>query len=66
MFRKGSVSMDKKTKTQFSIGFFIIGFILIFIQDLKRIDAIPLGISQYFDIMFYLGLICMATGYYLK
>ena len=58
--------MDKKTKTQFSIGFFIIGFILIFIQDLKRLDTIDLGFSWPFAIMFYLGLIFMAIGYYLK
>jgi hypothetical protein len=58
--------MDKATKTQFSIGFFIIGFILIFIQDLKRLDTINLGFSWPFAIMFYLGLICMAIGYYLK
>jgi Na+/citrate or Na+/malate symporter len=58
--------MDKTTKTQLSHGFFAIGFIMILIQDLKRIDAIPLGITQYFPIMFYLGLIFMAIGYYLK
>ena len=61
-----STIMDKATKTQFSIGFFIIGFILIFIQDLKRLDTINLGFSWPFAIMFYLGLICMAIGYYLK
>lgn len=58
--------MDNATKTQFSLAFFIIGFSLIFVQDLKNIEAIPLGITQYFPIMFYLGLICMALGYYLK
>ncbi len=58
--------MDKKTKTQFSIGFFIIGIIMLFIPDLKHLDAIPLGISKYFSIMFYLGLLCVVIGYYLK
>jgi hypothetical protein len=58
--------VDKKTKSQFSIVFFIIGFILIFIQDLKRLDTIDLGFSWPFAIMFYLGLIFMAIGYYLK
>jgi len=58
--------MDKKTKTQFSFGFFTIGFILILIQDLRRLPSISLGFSWPFDILFYLGLICMAIGYYLK
>ncbi len=58
--------MDKATKTQFSLAFFVLGFSMIFIQDLKKIEAIPLGITQYFPVMFYLGLIFMAIGYYLK
>jgi drug/metabolite transporter (DMT)-like permease len=58
--------MDKATKTQFSIGFFIIGIIMLFIPDLRHLDAIPLGISPYFNIMFYLGLLCVGIGYYLK
>jgi hypothetical protein len=61
-----SVCMDKATRTQLSIGLFIVGFIMIFIQDLKRLDTINLGFSWPFAIMFYLGLIFMATGYYLK
>ena len=58
--------MDKATKTQFSLGFFIIGLIMLFLPDLKHLDSIPLGISQYFGIMFYLGLIFVIAGYYLK
>jgi hypothetical protein len=58
--------MDKKTKTQLSIGFFIIGLVMILIQDLKRLPSINLGFSWPFDIMFYIGLIFMAIGYYLK
>lgn len=58
--------MDKKTKTQLSIGFFIIGFAMIFIQDLKRLDTIDLGFSWPFAIMFYLGLVFIGIGYYLK
>jgi hypothetical protein len=61
-----SYSMDKATKTQFSIGLFVIGFAMIAVQDLKRLDSINLGFSWPFAIMFYLGLICMAVGYYLK
>jgi len=35
--------MDKTTKTQLSIALFIIGFLMIFVQDLKRLDSINLG-----------------------
>jgi hypothetical protein len=62
----GNVIMDKATKTQFSLAFFMLGFAMIFIQDLKRLDTINLGFSWPFALMFYLGLICMAIGYYLK
>jgi len=58
--------MDKATKTQFSLGFFIIGLVMLFIPDLRHLDTIPLGISQYFGIMFYLGLLFVIIGYYLK
>jgi len=58
--------MDKKTKTQLSIGFFIIGFIMLFIPYLKSFDSIFPGVSQYFSIMFYLGLLLVVIGYYLK
>ncbi|MDD1696374.1 MAG: hypothetical protein LUQ54_05700 [Methanoregula sp.] len=58
--------MDKATKTQISIVLFILGFAMIFIQDLKRLDTINLGFSWPFAIMFYLGLIFMGVGYYLK
>jgi hypothetical protein len=61
-----SYSMDKATKTQISIALFVLGFAMIAIQDLKRLDSINLGFSWPFAIMFYLGLICMAAGYYLK
>jgi hypothetical protein len=62
----GDLIMDKATKTQFSIAFFVIGFIMMILQVLKYLDTIVTGISGYFPIMFYLGLICMAIGYYLK
>ncbi len=58
--------MDKTTKTQVSIALFVIGFAMIFVQDLKRLDSINFGFSWPFALMFYLGLICMAAGYYLK
>ena len=58
--------MDKATKKQLSIMFFVIGVAMIFMQDLKRLDAINLGFSLPFEIMFYIGLIFMVIGYYLK
>ena len=58
--------MDKTTKSQISLGLFALGFIMIFIQDLKRLDTINLGFSWPFAIMFYLGLAFMVIGYYLK
>jgi hypothetical protein len=39
---------------------------MIAVQDLKRLESINLGFSWPFALMFYLGLICMAIGYYLK
>jgi hypothetical protein len=58
--------MDKTTKTQLSVALFALGFIMIFIQDLKRLETINLGFSWPFAIMFYVGLAFMAIGYYLK
>jgi hypothetical protein len=58
--------MDKATKTQISIALFVIGFAMIAVQDLKRLDTINLGFTWPFATMFYLGLIFMAVGYYLK
>lgn len=61
-----SVSMDKATKMQLSVMFFVIGLAMIIMQDLKRLDTINLGFSMPFAIMFYIGLIFMVIGYYLK
>jgi uncharacterized membrane protein len=58
--------MDKATKMQLSVMFFVIGLAMIFMQDLKRLDTINLGFSLPFAIMFYIGLIFMVIGYYLK
>jgi uncharacterized membrane protein len=58
--------MDKATKTQVSVIIFVIGLAMIFMQDLKRLDSINLGFSLPFALMFYLGLIFLAIGYYLK
>jgi len=58
--------MDKTTKTQLSIGLFVIGFAMLFIPYLKSFDTIFPVISQYFYYMFYLGLSLVVIGYYLK
>jgi drug/metabolite transporter (DMT)-like permease len=58
--------MDKATKTQISIVSFIVGLIMLFIPYLKNFDAVFPGISQYFSLMFYLGLLLVIVGYYLK
>ena len=58
--------MDKETRTQASIVSFVIGMILLFVPYLKNFDAVIPGIAQYFSLMFYLGLLLVATGYYLK
>jgi drug/metabolite transporter (DMT)-like permease len=58
--------MDKATKTQISIVSFVIGLIMLFIPYLKDFGSVVPGISQYFSLMFYLGLLLVITGYYLK
>jgi hypothetical protein len=58
--------MDKKTKTQVSLVVLIIGLIMLFIPYLKYFDSIVPGISQSFNLMFYLGLVLIVIGYYLK
>jgi len=58
--------MDKATKTQISVLLFVIGMILLFIPYLKNFDTVLPGISQFFSLMFYLGLVLAITGYYLK
>jgi drug/metabolite transporter (DMT)-like permease len=58
--------MDKATKTQISIVLFVIGLIMLFIPYLKNFDSVIPGISQYFSLMFYVGLLLAIVGYYLK
>jgi drug/metabolite transporter (DMT)-like permease len=58
--------MDKATQTQVSIVSFIIGMIMLFIPYLKNFDSVIPGISQYFSLLFYLGLLLVIVGYYLK
>ena len=54
------------TKAQFGLACFVIGFVLLLIPNLKDLDAIPVAISSYFGIMFYIGLLLILVGYYLK
>jgi hypothetical protein len=58
--------MDKKTRTQVSLAALIIGLIMLFIPYLKYFDSVVPGISQSFNLMFYLGLVLVVVGYYLK
>ena len=58
--------MDKATKMQISIGSFVIGLIMLFIPYLKDFGSVVPGITQYFSLMFYLGLLLVIIGYYLK
>jgi drug/metabolite transporter (DMT)-like permease len=58
--------MDNATKTQISLMSFIVGLIMLFIPYLKNFDSVFPGISQYFSLMFYLGLLLIIAGYYLK
>jgi drug/metabolite transporter (DMT)-like permease len=58
--------MDKATKTQISIVLFVIGLIMLFIPYLKNFDSVIPGISPYFSLMFYVGLLLAIVGYYLK
>jgi len=58
--------MDNATKKQISIVLFIVGLIMLFVPYLKNFDSIIPGISQYFSLLFYLGLLLVFIGYYLK
>lgn len=59
-------SVDNATKTQISIVSFVVGLIMLFVPYLKNFDSVIPGISQYFSLMFYLGLLLIIVGYYLK
>jgi drug/metabolite transporter (DMT)-like permease len=58
--------MDKATKTQTSILSFVIGLIMLFIPYLRNFDSVLPGVSQYYGSMFYIGLLLIIVGYYLK
>ncbi|MDI9632591.1 MAG: hypothetical protein QFX32_00870 [Methanolinea sp.] len=58
--------MEKSAKKQVSLIFFVAGFILLLIQDLKGFSTINLGFSWPWAIMFYCGLVLILAGYYLR
>ena len=58
--------MEKKTKSQISLACFAVGFILLLIQDLKGLSTINLGFSWPWAIMYYIGLLLLLLGYYLR
>lgn len=58
--------MEKKTKSQLSLLCFVIGFMLLLVQDLKGLSTINLGFAWPWAIMFYTGLMLMLLGYYLR
>ena len=45
---------------------FAVGFILLLIQDLKGLSTINLGFSWPWAIMYYIGLLLLLLGYYLR
>jgi drug/metabolite transporter (DMT)-like permease len=58
--------MEKSTKKQLSLICFLIGFILVLLQDLKGFATIDPGFSWPWAVMFYSGLLLMMIGYYLR
>lgn len=69
---QGEITMNSKnsasplSKTQISLVSFAIGLIMLFIPYLKDFGSVVPGITQYFSLMFYLGLLLVIVGYYLK
>ncbi len=53
-------------RTRVSQGCFLVGIILVILQDLKGLASISSGYSLPWAIMFYTGLILIAAGYVLK
>jgi uncharacterized membrane protein len=58
--------MDKKVKNGLSLICFVAGFILVMTQDLRQFSTMSFGFSWPYAAMFYLGLLLMAFGYYLR
>jgi drug/metabolite transporter (DMT)-like permease len=61
--------MEKTTKKQLSLLCFVSGIILLLIQDLTRFQTIIDAINPepwYFAVAFYVGLLLILIGYYLR
>jgi hypothetical protein len=61
--------MEKTTKKQLSLVSFIVGFALLLIQDLTRVQVIIDTLNPepwLFPVIFYIGLLLILFGYYLR
>lgn len=58
--------MDKKVKNNISVVSFIIGFILILMQDLSRLQTIDFPFTWPWAVMFYVGLLLILVGFLLR
>jgi len=58
--------MAKSVKKQLSTICFVVGFVLLLVQDLKGFSTINIGFSWPWAIMFYAGLVLVLVGYYLR
>jgi hypothetical protein len=58
--------MDKKVKNNISVVSFIIGFILILMQDFSRLQTIDVGFTWPWAVMFYVGLLLILVGFLLR
>lgn len=55
--------MGFNLKKYLSITLFVVGFMLVFIQDMKGLSEFLKSLSSYFTLIFYAGLILMMSGY---
>jgi uncharacterized membrane protein len=58
--------MEKATKKQLSLLCFVAGFVLVLLQDLKGFATIDPGFSWPWAVMFYIGLLLIVIGYFLR
>ncbi|MCX6693271.1 MAG: hypothetical protein NT074_01770 [Methanomicrobiales archaeon] len=58
--------MEKSVRKQVSLACFILGFVLLLVQDLKGFATLNFGWSWPLALMFYIGLVLIITGYFLR
>ena len=58
--------MEKNLKKQTSLILFIVGLVMVILPYLKGVETMFSGISLSFEVMFYVGLLLMITGYALR